>query len=246
MTNGSPEMRRCGHARGENGAPCRKQAGAGTDHVGWGHCKYHGGASPNGRAYAARLRAEALVAERRLAMTFYRVDLPDISPEAALLEEVRRSAGIVRWLQMMIEQWRMDPEDVDAEWARLQANKDQLRAGETLADGDEPLEMVAKSSQTGLPKLGTVVYFDKGGTVAPTEVSAWLRLYMDERAHLTSVCKAALSAGVQERLVRLAEQEVDTIVAVIRASITEMGLEWTPDRVAIVGRQLRAIGGRAG
>jgi hypothetical protein len=176
--------------------------------------------------------------------TFYRVDLPDISPEEALLEEVRRSAGIVRWLQMMIEQWRIEPEDVDEEWRRVQANQDALRRHEDAPHPGGELDMVAKSAQTGLPKLGTVVYFDKGGTVAPTEVSAWLRLYMDERAHLTSVCKAALSAGVQERLVRLAEQEVDTIVAVIRASITEMGLEWTPDRVAIVGRQLRAIGGR--
>jgi len=45
-------------------------------------------------------------------------------------------------------------------------------------------------------------------------------------------------------LVKLAEREVDVLVDVIRASLADMGLELTPERVAIVGRHMRAIGGR--
>jgi hypothetical protein len=44
--------------------------------------------------------------------------------------------------------------------------------------------------------------------------------------------------------VRLAEREVDLLVEVIRASFAEMGLELTAERVEIVGRHMRAIGGR--
>lgn len=39
---------------------CRMRAGRGTDHVGVGNCRNHGGATPNGRA-AARLRLAELV-----------------------------------------------------------------------------------------------------------------------------------------------------------------------------------------
>ena len=49
---------RCG-AQGRTGTPCRKSAGWGTDHAGYGHCRLHGGASPNGRVFAAKLEAAA-------------------------------------------------------------------------------------------------------------------------------------------------------------------------------------------
>ncbi len=37
---------KCGAVR--NGKPCGREAGWGTDHLGYGHCKHHGGLSPNG------------------------------------------------------------------------------------------------------------------------------------------------------------------------------------------------------
>lgn len=239
-----PGIGKCGHPR--QGSPCKRPAGDRTDHHGFGHCWIHGGNSPTGRQWAARLKAESLIEERRQAYMFYRIEMPPISPEEVLLEEVHRSSAIVRWLEEMIDQWRIEPEDVDAEWARIQANQAALRDGDDPPDPDAALELVAKSNQTGLPKLGTVVYFDKGGTVAPTEVAAWLRVYGEERDRAMKAAKIAIDAGIAERLVKLAEREVDTIVAVIRASLQEMGLDLTPERVAIVGRQLRAIGGAAG
>lgn len=43
----------CG-ARTRAGGTCRKVAGYGTDHLGFGSCKFHGGSTPNGRKSAAR------------------------------------------------------------------------------------------------------------------------------------------------------------------------------------------------
>jgi len=69
-------------------------------------------------------------------------------------------------------------------------------------------------------------------------------MYLDERQQAVRSAKAAIDAGVADRLVKLAEREVDVLVDVIRASLADMGLELTPERVAIVGRHMRAIGGR--
>lgn len=171
-------------------------------------------------------------------MSFYHVDdVPDVPPEQVLLEEVRRSRTIVLWLQMMVESWRMAPEDPDEEWQRLQAESE--GSGEESA----PLEAMAKSRSTGLPPLGTVVRFEKGGTVAPTEYAAWLDRYERERIHAARVAKMAIDAGVAERLVQLEEQKVDTLLEAIRAYHREAGIEMTPERARILGRQLRGIGG---
>lgn len=51
----------CGAPRGRNGEPCLRDAGWGTDHLGSGRCKNHGGALPNGDEVAARERVAGLI-----------------------------------------------------------------------------------------------------------------------------------------------------------------------------------------
>lgn len=46
----------------QTGQPCRLAAGYGTDHVGVGNCRFHGGNSPNGRKAGRRKKAEATLA----------------------------------------------------------------------------------------------------------------------------------------------------------------------------------------
>lgn len=170
-------------------------------------------------------------------MFYHDGSYPDVTAEDVLLEEVRRSYAIVKWLETAIQSWQLSPEDPDSEWARLQQESE---SGESSA----PLEAMSTSKSTGLPKLGTVVIFEKGGTVAPTEYAAWLDRYKAEREWAAKAAKMAIDAGVAERLVRLAEREVDTIVQVIQAYHREIGIPMTPDNVAALGRHLRAIGGR--
>src|SRR5882757_1953725 len=234
----TPGLDRCGHPR--QGQHCKRPPGDRTEHKGWGHCWIHGGNSPSGRKWAATLKAKHLVAERRRELMFYRIEMPDVTPEEVLLEEVQRSSAIVRWLEEMIDQWRVEPAGVDAELREL------IEAQDPDAPDETPdLDGLTRSPRTGLPQLGTVVYFKNGGTVAPTEVAAWIKIYQDERMMAVKAAKTAIDAGIAERLVRIAEREVDVMVAVLRATLEELGVPVTPQVGVVVARQLRQLGGAA-
>src|SRR3954451_18796190 len=88
-----PDRPRCGATK-RDGTTCRKAAGAGTTHLGIGRCKYHGGASPN-----HQIAAEKKMAEQR--MRTYGSPI-DVEPHVALIEEVRRTAGHVAWLNEVV------------------------------------------------------------------------------------------------------------------------------------------------
>ena len=73
---------------------CGHSAGWGTEHNGRGRCRKHGGNTPT---HVAHCRREVL---QKAVETF---GLPrEIEPTDALLEEVHRSAGIVRWLEVEV------------------------------------------------------------------------------------------------------------------------------------------------
>lgn len=59
------ESARCGANRRGGEGTCKRAAGAGTDHKGWGRCSWHGGSSPSGSQSAAGQRIES-EARRRL------------------------------------------------------------------------------------------------------------------------------------------------------------------------------------
>lgn len=88
---------KCG-ARNRNGTTCKRPAGWGTEHNGWGNCSYHGGATPTGIKFAGRQEAEA---EAGAAVLKY--GLPrTVDPATAMLEEVYRSAGTVAFLGSIV------------------------------------------------------------------------------------------------------------------------------------------------
>jgi hypothetical protein len=77
---------------------CCRPAGWGTDHVGYGHCRWHGGNTP-GQVKAAEKEA-ALVAAREATAIF---GLPiDRDPHEALLDLVHKTSGHVEWLANFI------------------------------------------------------------------------------------------------------------------------------------------------
>lgn len=71
----------------------------------------------------------------------------------------------------------------------------------------------------------------------------FLKLYQQERSHLVKVCSEAIKAGVEERRVRLAEQQGALVAQVIQAILGDLHL--TPEQQArvpeIVPLRLRAI-----
>lgn len=99
------EMKRekCG-AKKKNGERCKHDAGYGTDHPGYGPCRYHLGNTEAVRAASHKAR---IVEEMR---DNYGEDVAWMEPHEALLEEVRRTAGHVYWLRDKIRE--MDDSDL--------------------------------------------------------------------------------------------------------------------------------------
>lgn len=80
-------------------------------------------------------------------------------------------------------------------------------------------------------------------TTHKAAVNVWVQLWQTERAHLVKVAKEAINAGVEERRVRLAEQQGSLLASVIKAVLGDLDL--SPDQMAkvsvIVPRHLRAV-----
>jgi hypothetical protein len=172
------------------GQPCGNAAGKGTDHVGSGNCKHHGGATPAGRKHAQEQAA-------RKAVETY--GLPrDISPTDALLEEVRYSAGHVAWLRAKVAEL----EAADLVWGMTE----QVDKGATEFSGVDTTHAAA--------------------------VNVWLELYFRERKHLLDLTKTAISVGIEERRVRLAEAQGALMNDVIRRILARLSL--TQDQASLL------------
>ena len=85
----------CG-ARTKAGGRCTQPAGFGTDHPGFGQCKYHGGDNVVGDAIAAREEVAAVSKILRLS------GLERCNPQDALMEELARAAGAVRYFDDIV------------------------------------------------------------------------------------------------------------------------------------------------
>jgi hypothetical protein len=74
-------------------------------------------------------------------------------------------------------------------------------------------------------------------------VNVWVDLLNRERKHLVDVCKAAIQAGIEERKVRLAEQQGAMLASVIKNILGDLDL--TPQQQArvsvVVPQHLRAV-----
>lgn len=87
-------------AKTRSGGECKLPAGHGTEHVGVGRCKRHGGSTPNHVKAAQKVQATEAVATYGLPR--------EIDPHAALIEELHRTAGHVAFLSDLIQQFETD------------------------------------------------------------------------------------------------------------------------------------------
>ena len=104
---------------------------------------------------------------------------------------------------------------------------------------------VAESDEDSL--VGIAEETEKSATQFPgtdtkhaARPNVWLDLYQHERTHLVRVSKAALDAGINERLVKLAEQQGTMLAEIIRrsadallAEVTELLDASTADRLRL-------------
>lgn len=187
-------------------------------------CRFHGGAAPQNREAAAR-RLEAQAAQRAVAT----LGLPvDITPTEALLQEVQWTAGHVEWLRRKVAEL----DDGDLVWGTTRV---EVEGGTALRIDVEDGEVAGVGTGPSVKRVQTAA------------ASVWYQLYTAERAHLVAVCSAALKAGVEERRVRLAEQQGDLVATAIRRILEALNL--TPEQEAlvptVVPAQLRLIAGGA-
>lgn len=84
----------------KKGKPCARPAGWGTPHPGYGKCKFHGGSTKNGRKAAKKEWVDTQIAMYG--------DVVEIEPEQALIEELWRTNGAVRYLASFLTDGEVD------------------------------------------------------------------------------------------------------------------------------------------
>ena len=172
-------------------------------------CRVHGGRAPQVKAAAAR-RLAAQAAEQAVRTLGLAVD---VSPTEALLEEVRWTAGHVAWLRSRVQELAEEPTHRRVSF-----------------DGEDE-DLLETPGQRGALTWGTTKVKtggDDAGTTQEAKPSLWYELYARERAHLIRVCSEAIRAGVEERRVRLAEQQGDLLALAIRRILEAFGLADDP------------------
>lgn len=90
---------KCG-AKSRNGE-CQREAGWGTDHLGFGPCKLHMGKTPSiNKAMIRKKLAAEWMEDNPLLGT----DKPiELDPDALLIQVVRRTAGVLAWLENKVQ-----------------------------------------------------------------------------------------------------------------------------------------------
>lgn len=179
-------------------------------------CRFHGGNTPGSKAAVKKRRQEA-AAQKAVQTLGIKVET---TPTEALLEEVRWTAGHVQWLR-----------------AKVQELEDKAAEAE---DEGHPLVwgLTSKTEKNASEFAGT----DYTEEAAP---SIWYTLYLKERQHLVAVSSAAIKAGVEERMVRLAERQGDMVFMAITAILKDLMLSpQQQDMVQhVVPKHLRLLAG---
>jgi hypothetical protein len=186
-------------------------------------CSTHGGKGRN-RVVASRQWEK----ERKLAGEMVRVEravktlgLPILtSPQQALLDEIARTAGHVQWLGNVVG--NLDPDE--STWGRTS-------------------EEHKEGTDVGITEAGSAI--DITTTTKMARPAVWIQLYQQERAHLVHVAKVAIQCGVQERAIKLAEEQGQLIAAVLRSVFEDPSLELTEIQIGaarvVASRTLRTL-----
>lgn len=106
---------------------------------------------------------------------------------------------------------------------------------------------VARDGAIALPERD--VRWDKGGTHVPARVHILVGMYNEERDRAARYAKLCLDAGVDERRVRVAEQQAQALGTAVGRALDDAAAALTAEQRqalrAALARELRAIGGGA-
>jgi hypothetical protein len=131
--------------QGDGTGRCRKTAGWGTDHVGEGPCRLHGGSTPT---VAAGSRMRLAERKARTAMETYGRKIETTAVEA-LLDEVQWTAGHVAWLRERVAEL----EEHDLTWGTTQIKTGGADGGITEAAEPHVLLKLYQAERSHLVKV---------------------------------------------------------------------------------------------
>jgi hypothetical protein len=165
-----------------------------------GLCRSHGGALPN-LVRASERKLALMEAQGEIATLMRECDIPEQHPIDGLLEVVRVAGSMMRLLTIKVGELHEDTEVVE-------------KLLENFKTGELKLQRVAGDDAFwGL---------DKDGQMVPHIYVQLLKIWSEryERA-----CATALSAGIEERRIRLAEDTADTFFSALSKAIAIAGLD---------------------
>lgn len=180
-------------------------------------CRSHGGAVRN-QQRAAELRLALMSAQGEIAELMSDCDIPDQDPTLGLLEAVRVSGSMMRMLTLKVGELKEEPDLEDV-----------------LVEG--------KNGELSTKKIASRDAFwgyNKDGEMVPhpyvTLLKTWTERY--EKA-----CSVAISCGIAERQVKLAENQAELLAKAVKAIL--VGLNLTDEQwelaPTVVESQLRML-----
>lgn len=206
------------------GEQCSRGLGAGTGHPGVGYCSKHGGNTPAGRKAAARAYGRQLILDHKERFGGDRDDpaIRNITAESALVEELRRSVAMVRWLEGKISTW-------------------QINSSPSLEDaGELGLPRLVEETSKGAPGMTDVqawlvLYREErkhAAQIAKMCIDANISKRMLNIAEMQGGVLSKIVSGVLKEL-RLSEvqaQMVPTVVpGIIQRASAELASRYRPD-----------------
>lgn len=180
--------------------------------VGMSVCSRHGGSS-----IQAKRASERAKIEREATRMAHKWGLEiDTTPTEAILTQVKVWAGLERYYREQAEALT----DEERIWGRTKQVEGDVVVGN-----------------------GPLASLDKATTITEEAKSHILvQLHAEASEKLVKFCAEAISKGIEERRVRLAEQMGGAVVALIDGIVGELGLNPRDPKVAgVVARHLKAI-----
>lgn len=217
------------HHRDGSGMPCMVYPIAGGT-----VCMNHGGATPQAQASAA-INVEQREIRRKAAAALVTYGDQFVPPPTDLIDPVGELLLLV-WRMKMAERF----------WAERVASlevpepEDHIRVM-IVGEGDDATPMQVMGG------AGAIIGPDRWGQL---RTHPFIREWKESILTLAKVSKAAIDAGIDERMTRLAEEQGAMIEALFRTVIEslqsapgEMLSPWAKERAyEVVGRELRTIG----
>jgi len=186
----------CGAQRSNQppGTLCTRPAGWGTNHVGIGRCKRHGGATTNHEK-----AAEKVIALRACDNLGVKVET---TPLDALWGELYECAGNVEFYRQRVQELPNEPAPDVYE----------------VEDGERELKYTGAAGKYGR------TYHHSGLPTGEAKPHVWVSLYNEERNRLRQVCAEMLKAGVEQRRLELAEADAQRIFGAVAAAFAAIDL----------------------